>query len=116
MKITTLKETAITEVTLEGAVNVLKQVPLSKNDGSPNFSFRVFTIGVNGHTPYHKHEVEHLNFIISGNGVIVKENREETPIGAGNFSLILPGEMHQYKNKSKTDPLVIICAVPKQYE
>lgn len=37
-------------------------------------------------------------------------------IFAGEFALILPGEKHQYRNVSPTDPFVIICAVPKEYE
>ncbi|HLE12747.1 MAG: hypothetical protein A2504_09655 [Bdellovibrionales bacterium RIFOXYD12_FULL_39_22] len=116
MKITTLKETASVEMKMEGAVNVLKQVPLSKNDGAPHFSFRVFTIGINGHTPYHQHEVEHLNYVISGNGALVRQGGQETPIGTGSFAMVLPGEMHQYKNLSQHEPLVVICAVPKEYE
>ncbi len=116
MKITNLNEIPKTTMDMEGVKNVLKQVPLSKNDGSPNFSFRVFTIGVEGHTPYHQHDSEHLNYVISGNGVIVNESGEETPIKGGYFSLILPNEKHQYRNKSQNEDLVVICAVPKEYE
>ena len=34
----------------------------------------------------------------------------------GDFALILPGEAHQYKNTSASKPMVMICAVPKEYE
>lgn len=116
MKITALDEIEKTKIMLEGAKEVWKQVPISKNDGSPLFSFRVFTIEPNGHTPYHTHPFEHLNFIIEGKGVMVNEKSEEQEIQAGDFALVLPDEKHQYRNTSASEPLVMICAVPKDYE
>ena len=116
MKITALDKLEKAKVMLEGAKEVWKQVPISKNDGSPAFSFRVFTIEPNGHTPYHTHPFEHLNFIIEGDGVMVNEKSEEQEIHAGDFALVLPDEKHQYRNTSASEPLVMICAVPKDYE
>ena len=116
MKITALDELEKTKVMLEGAREVWKQVPISKADGSPLFSFRVFTIEPNGHTPYHTHPFEHLNFIIEGNGVMVNEKSEEQKIQTGDFALVLPDEKHQYRNTSASEPMVMICAVPKDYE
>ena len=101
---------------MEGAQNVSKQVPISKDDGSPTFAFRVFTIEPHGHTPFHEHTFEHLNYIMEGNGVIVAETGAESEVKKGDFALILPREKHQYRNKSTTQPLVMICAVPKEYE
>jgi quercetin dioxygenase-like cupin family protein len=100
---------------MEGAKGVYKQVPISKANGVPTFSFRVFTIEPGGHTPLHEHPFEHLNYIIEGNGALVNEDQEKR-IEKGDFALVLPGEMHQYKNLSKTQNLVLICAVPKDYE
>jgi quercetin dioxygenase-like cupin family protein len=100
---------------MEGAKGVLKQIPLSKADGVPTFSFRVFTIEPDGHTPFHRHPFEHMNYVISGHGVIVSENGEHQFI-KGDFALVLPDEIHQFKNTSKDENLVIICAVPKEYE
>lgn len=116
MKITALDKLKKTKVALEGAKEVWKQVPISKDDGSPLFSFRVFTIEPNGHTPYHTHPFEHLNYIIKGRGVMVNEKSEEQKIQAGDFALVLPDEKHQYRNTSVSKPLVMICAVPKDYE
>ena len=101
---------------MEGAVNILKQMPISKKDGTPNFSFRVFTIQPGGCTPYHKHGFEHLNYIIGGKGGVINESGEKTSIGTGDFALILPNEMHQYVNTSDSEDFVFICAVPKDYE
>lgn len=116
MKITALDKLEKVRVTLEGAKAVWKQVPISKDDRSPLFSFRVFTIEPNGHTPYHTHPFEHLNYIIEGNGVMVNEKSEEQKIHTGDFALVLPNEKHQYRNTSASEPLIMICAVPKDYE
>ena len=116
MKITNLGKIEKVTMTMEGAKDVLKQVPLSKKDGAPNFSFRVFTILPGGHTPYHTHSVEHMNYIIEGEGFVVDEAGGERPVKKGEFVLVLPDEKHQYKNASAKDPMVMICAVPKEYE
>jgi quercetin dioxygenase-like cupin family protein len=51
---------------MERAKGVCKQIPISKVDGTPTISFRVFTIEPRGHTPHHTHSFEHLNYIIEG--------------------------------------------------
>jgi quercetin dioxygenase-like cupin family protein len=115
MKIIKLSDVPTSEINMAGVKNLIKQIPIGCMDGSPNFSFRVFTIGKDGHTPFHSHPYEHINYIISGRGVIKKGEHEEVPIEKGYFSLILADEMHQYINKSN-EPLVVICAVPKEKE
>ncbi|MFA5055379.1 MAG: cupin domain-containing protein [Dehalococcoidia bacterium] len=99
---------------MQGAEGVHKQVPLSVKDGVPVFSFRVFTIAPGGHTPYHQHPFEHMNYVIEGSGVLVSADKEHE-LNKGDFALVLPDEMHQFRNTGKSD-LVIICAVPKEYE
>lgn len=116
MKITRLDEVEKTKMTMEGAKDVWKQVPISKNDGSPVFSFRVFTIAPGGHTPFHRHPFEHLNYVIEGQGVLVTQEGTPHDVKRGDFALVLPDEKHQYRNKSAREPLVMICAVPKAYE
>jgi quercetin dioxygenase-like cupin family protein len=116
MKITSLDKVEQIKMNMEGVKDVYKQVPISKNDGSPAYSFRVFTIEPGGHTPYHSHAFEHINYIIGGKGALVTESGDERPVSKGNFCLILPGETHQFRNKSDREPLIFICAVPKEYE
>jgi len=116
MNIRSLNQIEKIKVDMEGANNVYKQVPISKDDGSPTFSFRVFTIEPGGHTPFHRHPFEHLNYIIEGSCAIVNESGQETAVKKGDFALVLPDEKHQYKNKSVSEPMIMICAVPKEYE
>jgi quercetin dioxygenase-like cupin family protein len=115
MYITSLEDVSKVIPNMEGAKGVYKQIPLSRDDGAPNFSFRVFTIEPGGHTPLHNHPFEHMNYVIEGSGTAVVGSNE-IDIKKGNFALILPGEIHQYRNTSTSGPLIIICAVPKEYE
>lgn len=116
MKITSLDKVEKTLMSMEGAKNVWKQIPIAKSDGTPVFSFRVFTIMPGGHTPYHTHPFEHLNYVIEGEGAVVTANGDEIPVKKGDFGLVLPDEKHQYKNLSPENPMIVICAVPKEYE
>ena len=116
MKITSIEDIEKTRMTMEGAQEVWKQVPIAKADGTPHVSLRVFTIMPGGHTPYHTHPFEHLNYIIDGEGAVVAENGTERPLKKGDFVLVLPDEQHQYKNTSQQAPMVMICGVPKDYE
>jgi len=115
MLITSLEKIKKTRPDMLGAEGVYKQVPLSKEGGVPNFSFRVFTIEPGGHTPFHQHPFEHMQYVIEGSGALVSENKEHD-IKKGDFALILPDEKHQIKNTSKAHNLLMICAVPKDYE
>ena len=81
---------------MDGAYKAFKQVPLSQADGTPVYSYRVFTVEAGGYTPYHQHPYEHMNFVISGRGVLVNADGEENPFKAGDFALVDPDEQHQY--------------------
>ena len=115
MRIARLDEVEKTIAQMEGAQGVYKQVPLSGKDGAPTFSFRVFTIEPMGHTPFHRHAFEHMNYVIHGEGVLVADDGQHE-LREGDFALVLPGEKHQYKNSSADQNLVMICAVPTEYE
>ena len=116
MKTISLTQVPKEQVQMEGAKGAFKQLVISKADGSPTFSFRVFTVEPGGHTPFHKHAFEHLNYVISGKGCLAEENGVEHEIREGHFALVLPNEKHQYRNTSKDQPLLLICAVPREFE
>lgn len=116
MKVTNLEKVEKKKMDMEGAKDTYKQIPISKADGTPAYSFRVFTIEPGGHTPYHTHQFEHINYIIDGEGAVVKQDGSQQNVSKGDFVLIMPGEKHQYRNRSEDKQFVIICAVPKEYE
>ena len=53
--------------------------------------------------------------VIEGQGALVNEAGEETPLKAGDFALVNPDEKHQYRNKGD-QPFKMICGVPKEFE
>ena len=116
MKIVSLTDVPKNTALMEGAKGAWRQVPLGSADGTPNYSFRVFTLEPNGHTPYHVHDWEHLNYIIAGEGVLMDPAGEGHRLRTGDFALVPGGEKHQYRNLSSTESFVMICAVPKEYE
>jgi quercetin dioxygenase-like cupin family protein len=115
MKIISLSEVEKKEVHMEGAVGAWRQLPLGSNDGTPGYSYRVFTVEAGGHTPYHQHPYEHMNYVIEGEGALVNAKGEETPLKAGDFALVNPSEKHQYRNKGDK-AFKMICGVPKEFE
>ena len=116
MIIKKLTDVATTDVDLEGVAGITKQLVFGSADGVPNFSLRVFTLDPGGHSPHHRHDVEHLNFIISGQGALMDGKGNSNPLQTGDFAFVAPQDIHQFRNTSKTEPLVFICAVPKEYE
>lgn len=116
MKVISLSNVSKMEVTMEGASRAWKQVPISGRDGAPVYALRVFTIEPGGYTPYHSHDFEHSNYVIEGEGSLVDEQGKETPLKAGDFALVLPGEKHRYRNVSPDKIFRMICGVPKAYE
>ena len=115
MKTISLHEVKKNKVNMEGAHKAWKQVPLSREDGAPMYSYRVFTVEPGGYTPYHQHDYEHMNYIIEGEGALVNDKGEETPLKAGDFALVNPNEKHQYRNKG-SKLFMMICGVPKEFE
>ena len=115
MKIISLDQIEKKEVHMDGAIGASRQLPLGREDGVPVYSYRVFTIDPGGHTPYHQHPYEHMNYIIEGEGALVNENGDETPLKTGDFALVNPNEKHQYRNKGN-NPFKMICGVPKEFE
>jgi quercetin dioxygenase-like cupin family protein len=114
MKITRLENCDKHQVQMEGVKGALKQVPLGKADGAPNFSVRVFTLEPGGYTPLHAHDAEHLNYVLQGRGQIMSDEGPRA-ISPGDFILVKPQERHQYRNTSD-GPLVFMCMVPSDYE
>jgi quercetin dioxygenase-like cupin family protein len=114
MKITRLEECESHAVAMAGASGASRQIPIGKADGAPNFSARVFTLQPGGHTPHHTHESEHLNYILRGRGIAM-EGDVPRDVKEGDFILVKPNELHQYRNTGG-EPLVFMCVVPSQFE
>lgn len=116
MIIRKLDDIELTAVQLDGVQGVQKQLVLGSADGVPNFSFRVFTVEPGGHSPLHTHDVEHLNYVIAGQGALMDADGNANPLGPGDFAFVQSQDVHQFRNTSPDQPFVFICAVPREYE
>ena len=116
MKIVPLDKVDKIKVQMEGATGAWKQLPLGSTDGTPVYSFRVFSVEPGGNTPYHSHPFEHMNYVIEGKGVLIDEAGNQHILGENDFAFVKPGEKHQYKNVSCDKVFRMICGVPKEYE
>jgi quercetin dioxygenase-like cupin family protein len=75
---------------MEGAEKVLKQVLIGKNEGWDSHVMRLFTVEKNGHTPKHSHPYPHINFIISGKGILHMDGKNhDIEKGSLHMSLII---------------------------
>ncbi len=110
MKIAHYKKTPPDPVSEEGSSGLTVRWVISKEDGAPNFSMRVFEVEPGGYSPHHQHPWEHEVFILEGNGVLV-QGEEEFPFSKGDVIFIPPGEQHQLRNTSEEN-LTFICLIP----
>lgn len=116
MKIVQLSDVPKARIESDEMQGVSKQVPVGVADGSPTMSLRVFSVEPGGHTPYHSHPWEHINYILKGSGVMVDESGAEHPISAGNYAFVAPDEKHQFRNTGSREELQFICLVPTERE
>jgi quercetin dioxygenase-like cupin family protein len=114
MKLVHYKEVRPDPVGEEGASGIAVRWVISKEDGAPNFSMRVFEVEPGGYSPRHKHPWEHEVFILEVKGFLIQEEKA-VPLSKGDVLFIPPGEEHQLKNSFK-EKLTFICLIPNQPE
>ena len=64
-------------VTMQGAEKVQMQLLCGPADGCPTFAMRKFIVAPGGFTPKHQHDYEHEVLILSGEGVVFGNNKEQ---------------------------------------
>ncbi len=102
-------------VDMEGAKDAQVRVLIGPKEKAPTFAMRIFTLGPNGHTPYHQHSFEHEVMILKGQlGVTTPD--KVIPVQPGDVLLVEPDELHQFKNLSSTEPAEFMCLVPIAYQ
>jgi quercetin dioxygenase-like cupin family protein len=102
-------------VEMEGAVGARVQVLLGPADKAPTMAMRIFELAPKGHTPYHSHAFEHEVMILTGDIAVVTPEGD-IPVKPGDVMLVMPDEMHQFKNGSDTDTAKFMCMVPIAYQ
>lgn len=98
---------------LEDAEDVEKEVLLGDPEGVETFAMRRFTLGAEGHTPYHGHDWEHEVYVLAGKGKIRTDNGDEA-LSAGDAVYVPTNEEHQFISES--EEFAFLCLVPKRGE
>lgn len=110
MKVSNYERVEQAPVTMEGAEGCHVRWLVDEKQGAPNFAMRQFEVAPGGYTPKHSHPYEHEVFVLEGEGTVL-EGDAEHPLRAGDFVLVLPDEIHQFRNTGSA-PLKFLCLVP----
>lgn len=95
---------------VDAADGLEKGVLIDEARGAPNFAIRRFTLAAGGEVPKHTNEVEHEQYVLSGEYTVGIGDEEHT-VSAGDSLLIPAGVVHWYRNESEQEG-AFICAVP----
>ena len=114
MKITTINQVPLEQVSLPGAAGCAYRVAISARDGAKNFAMRFFEVTPGGHTPLHSHPYEHEVYILEGSGNVWRDG-QEVPLQAGNVLFIPADEKHQFQNTA-VNPFKFICLIPSEFQ
>jgi quercetin dioxygenase-like cupin family protein len=110
MKVSHYEKVAQAPVTMEGSSGCQVRWLVDESNGAPNFAMRQFEVAPGGYTPRHSHPYEHEVFVLEGEGVVL-EGDAEHPLKAGDFVLVTPDEIHQFRNTGRV-ALKFLCLVP----
>ena len=99
-------------VNAPGALNVIKQSLVGPDQGWEGWVMRLFTVAPGGQTPRHSHTWPHINYIVSGEGTVYLNGREQN-VQPGYSAYVPGGAEHQFINRGQQD-FVFICIVPEE--
>lgn len=95
---------------VDAAAGMSRGVFLDESDGAPNFALRRFVLEAGASVPEHTNEVEHEQYVLSGE-YTVGIGEEEYTVSTGDALLIPSGAVHWYENDSD-EAGSFICVVP----
>lgn len=99
-------------VTPPSARNVLKQSLIGPGEGWKGWAMRQFTLQDRGYTPRHRHPWPHINYVISGKGVLFLEGKEHQ-LKPGSIAYIPENAEHQFSGTGDED-FTFVCIVPEE--
>ena len=92
------------------AEGMSKGVLVGEAQGAPNFAIRRFELEPGATVPEHTNEVEHEQYVLSGEYTVGIDD-EEYRVAEGDSLLIPAGVVHWYRNEGDA-PGAFLCAVP----
>jgi len=115
----------VTYEPIDAAEGLRKGVLLNEDHGAPNVAIRRFTLAPGGEVPAHTNNVEHEQYVLSGEYVVgiegtpeasrpdgdAVDESDEFTVSAGDAIHIPAGAVHWYRNDSEEDG-TFLCAVP----
>lgn len=97
---------------MKGVSEVSKANVVGPQEGWENHTLRVFRIAPGGYTPHHRHDWEHVNYVIRGKGSLTV-GEQTSEISENDFAFVPPNTMHQFRNPYDED-FEFICIVPNR--
>lgn len=97
-------------ITRPGFTGFQARYLLTADDGCPRYAMRLMEIAPGGCTSFHDHREEHEIYLLEGDGILRTE-RGEQKIRAGDVLLLMPCERHQIRNTG-AGVFRMICTVP----
>lgn len=94
------------------AKDVIMKALVSPEEGWAGYVMRLFKIEAGGHTPKHAHPWPHINYIVSGQGILHLDGKEYE-VEAGSFAYVPADKVHQFSNLGK-EKFEFICIVPEE--
>ncbi|MEF8784461.1 MAG: cupin domain-containing protein [Haloarculaceae archaeon] len=95
---------------VDAAAGLEKGILIDETHGAPNVALRRFTLAAGGEVPRHTNDIEHEQYVLSGEYVVGIDDEEYT-VSAGDAIHIPAGVVHWYRNDSDEEG-AFICAVP----
>jgi quercetin dioxygenase-like cupin family protein len=95
---------------VSAADGLAKGILINESHGAPNVALRRFTLAAGGDVPRHTNDIEHEQYVLSGEYVVGVDDEEYT-VSAGDAIHIPAGAVHWYRNEGDEEG-AFICAVP----
>ena len=111
MLIRKLDDVKVETVTAHGSTGTNIQWLISKEQGSPRFAMRLFTLEPGAIIGTHGHPEEHEIYILQGECDLIAEDGTRTKVVATDAIYMPPEEKHGYENIG-SETLKFICVIP----
>jgi len=95
---------------VSAADGLRKEVLFDGANGADDVALRRFTLAAGAEVPRHTNDIEHVQYVVSGEYVVGIGDTEHT-VRAGDAVHVPTGTVHWYRNESD-ETGVFLCAVP----
>ena len=85
------------EVRMDGVAKTTKATTVGPEEGWQKNAMRLFRINPGGFTPCHKHDWEHVNYVIEGSGRLTIDD-ETFELSERDMAFVPPNAEHQFQN------------------